>query len=120
MSGKDLWPEAYESLEKSIALISENIQGLMEDMENGTGEHSNPQELLAMLTAINRLCEFVLKRAMENLEIEEGQRCVRAAMTACRRYALVATDAECKMHDFEDTIFFLQWLLNPPLFCADA
>ena len=83
-------------------------------MQYGTGEHHNPEELLAMLKAINGLCEFVLKNAMKNIEIEEGQRCVQAAMTACRRYASLATQAQQKMHDFEDTIFFLQWLLNAP------
>lgn len=114
MIGKDSRPEAYKNLKNSIALISGNIQGLEEDMQNGAGEHHNPQELLAMLVAIKRLCEFVLEQRMEYVEIEEGQKCIQAAMTACRRYALVATEADQKMHDFEDTIFFLQWLLNPP------
>ena len=101
----------YDSLRNAIASLQRDINDREKDIRDRTQEYHHPAELLAMLTATIHLCEFILEYSMECVETAKGQEFVQTAIHAYKHYASVATKSEQDVHDFRDTIFFLQWLL---------
>lgn len=106
--------DEYNALRDAIIPIRSNIHDVEQNMQAGTEEYHHPQELLAMLTATKDLCEFILERGMDHVKIEQGQKLVQTAIATYKRYAPLATELERRVHDLDDTIFFLQWLLANP------
>ena len=104
--------QAYKELQIVVDKITRNIQEVDHFLASGEGSFHHPHEFRAMLQGIKKVSEFVLAQKIEGLKTPEGQMIVREALSAHRLYEPFASSGERSLFDFEDTMFFLMWLLE--------
>ena len=106
--------QVRKELQIAVDSITKNIQEVDHFLASGEGSLHHPHELRAMLQGIKNVSEFVLTHEMkiEGLKTPEGQMIVREALSAHRLYEPFASSGERSLLDFEDTTFFLMWLLE--------
>ncbi|GEM_PF-2501863 len=114
--------ELRKGLEAAVAKIIKNIEKVDRYLASGQGDFHHPHELRAMLIGVKKISEFVLDRNMDIQAVKtpEGQLIAREALRAHRCYEPLAFPEERKAYDFDDTVFFLMWLLELPPHCQDT